>query len=92
MSTDGVHASPTDVRKLAAALTAYQEEVAAAAKKVQGALKAANWHDKQKAAFEARYRDLQKGVDRFLTGEVPAMVKSLNEMARRLDDVRSMRL
>ena len=92
MPTDGVHANPDDVKKLAAALSVYQSEVAAAGKKVQGALNAANWHDRQKDNFEARYKDLQKSIDRFMSGEVAAMVKGLNELARRLAEIRSMRI
>lgn len=92
MSTDGVHASPEDVKKLAAALKKYQTEVSAAGKRVQGALSSANWHDRQKDQFEARYRDLQKTLDRFMSSEVQAMVKGLTELARRLDEIRSMRM
>ncbi|MGY1802957.1 hypothetical protein ACI78T_06725 [Blastococcus sp. SYSU D00922] len=89
---DLVNASPQDVRKLAAALAAYQQDVAAAGKKVRGALNAANWHDPQKDKFEARYRDLQKGLDRFMSGEVTAMVKGLKDLARKLEDIRSTRM
>jgi hypothetical protein len=92
VTSDGVNASPADVRKLAAALAKYQQEVSAAGKQVQSALGAANWNDKQKARFEARYRELQKALDRFMSGEVKTMVQSLNELARRLDDIRSMRM
>lgn len=92
MATDGVHARPADVKRLADALTTYQTDVAVAARKVQGALNAADWHDRQKDAFEARYRDLQKSIDRFLSGEVATMVKSLKELARRLEEIRSMRM
>lgn len=92
MSSDGVNASPGDVKKLAAALTRYQRDVGAAGKAVQGALNSANWHDRQKDQFEARYRDLQKTLDRFMSTEVQEMVKSLNELARRLEEIRSMRM
>lgn len=92
MSSDGVNASPEDVKKLAAALSRYHADVTAAGKQVQGALSSANWHDRQKDQFEARYRDLQKTLDRFMSKEVQGMVKSLNELARRLEDVRSMRM
>lgn len=92
MSSDGVNASPEDVKKLAAALTKYHADVTAAGRHVQGALSSANWHDRQKDQFEARYRDLQKSLDRFMSNEVQAMVKSLNDLARRLDDIRSMRM
>ena len=77
---------------MAAALSNYQKEVNAAGKRVQSALCAADWNDKQKDGFETRYRDLQKSIDRFMSGEVQTMVKSLNELARRLEDIRSMRM
>lgn len=92
MSHDGVHASPEDVKKLAAALTSYQKDVVAAGKRVQSALGSANWHDRRKDQFESRYRDLQKTLDRFMANEVQDMVKSLSELARRLEDIRSMRM
>jgi len=87
-----VHASPEDVKKLAGALTRYQKEVNDAGKKVQSALGAANWHDGQKDTFEERYKDLQKSIDRFMSGEVSTMIRGLNELARRLTDIRSMRM
>ena len=89
---DRVHASPEDVRKLAAALSTYQQEVAAAGRKVRSALGSANWHDGQKDKFEARYKDLQKSIDRFMSGEVSTMIRGLSELARRLNDIRSMRM
>lgn len=92
MTTDGVHASPVDVRKLAAELGKYQKAVNDAGRQVQAALGAANWHDKQKDSFETRYRDLQKSIDRFMSGEVQTMIKGLNEFARRLEEIRSMRM
>jgi hypothetical protein len=92
MSDDRVHASPQDVRKLAVALSAYQQEVTAAGRKMQGALGAANWHDAQKDKFEARYRDLQRSIDRFMSSEVTGMITGLNELARRLAEISSMRL
>ena len=92
MPDGGVNAKPEDLKKLAGALTAYQREVAAAAKKVQGALNAAHWHDRQKEQFEVRYKDLQKNIDRFMSGEVASMTKYLNELARRLEDIRGMRM
>lgn len=92
MSTDGVNASPADVKKLAAVLTKYQNTVKSASKEVQAALHSASWNDRQKDRFEARYRDVQKTVDRFMSTEVQSMVKSLHELARRLEEIRGMRM
>lgn len=92
MSGDSVNARPDDVRKLASALNAYRQDVATASRSVQRALASAHWHDGQKDRFEARYRDLQKTVDRFLDNEVSTMVKTLNELARKLDDIKAMRM
>jgi hypothetical protein len=88
---DLVNASPTDIKKLAGALGAYKNEVEAASKRVQGALNAANWNDPQKAKFEARYRDFQRGISGFLNGEVDEMVKSLNSLAQKLAEIQAMR-
>jgi hypothetical protein len=92
MASDMVNASPADVRKLAAALNAYKQEVVAASKTVRGALGSANWNDSRKAQFESRYQDLQKRIDGFMSGEVDQMVKMLNDLARRLDEIRSIRM
>jgi len=92
MQNEAVNASPTDIRKLAAALAAYKQEVAASSKKVRSALGSANWHDSRKSQFEARYQDLQKRVDGFMTGEVDQMIKQLHELASRLDDIRNIRM
>lgn len=92
MANEGVHASPNDVRKLATALTIYSAEVADATKKVRAALNQANWHDGRKQQFEQRYQDFQKRMNGFLGSEVDEMVRSLNQLAARLDDVRETRL
>lgn len=92
MATDMVNASPEDVRKLAEALGKYRLEVVSASKKVRRALGSANWKDSSKSQFEARYQDLQKRIDGFMAGEVDLMVKQLHDLARRLDDVRNVRM
>jgi len=89
---DKVDASAADVRKLAAALNTYRAEVLAAGKKMHSALGAAQWNDARKTQFEARYRDLQKRIDGFLSGEVDQMTRALSELARRLDDVHNVRM
>lgn len=90
--SDQVHASPQDIRRLATALCSFKNDVSSAAKRVQGALGAANWHDQRKAQFEGRYRDLQKQIDRFMSGEVEQMVKALNQLASKLEEIQNIRL
>lgn len=92
MDNDRVNASPTDVRKLAASLVRYKKDVADASVRVRGALRAANWHDTRKTQFESSYQDLQNRVDRFLSSEVDEMVRRLNDLARRLDDIQQVRM
>ncbi len=89
---DQVHASPQDIRKLASSLNSFKSEVTSASKKVRGALAAANWHDSRKAQFESRYNDVQKQIDRFMSGEVDQMVKALNQLASKLDEIRNIRM
>jgi hypothetical protein len=89
---DVVNASPEDVKKLAAALATYKQAVEAAGKRVQGALSSANWHDPQKDKFEAHYRDFQRSLSHFMSGEVDAMIKDLNYLARKLAEIKAMRL
>ena len=90
--SDQVHASPQDIRRLAVALGSFKEEVSAASKRVQGALRAANWHDQRKTQFEVRYQDLQKQIDRFMAAEVDQMVKALNHYASKLEEIKNIRL
>jgi len=90
--SDQVHASPQDIRKLAAVLTSFKNEVTSASKRVNGALGSANWHDQRKAQFEGRYKDLQRQLDRFMSGEVDQMVKALNQLASKLEEIRDVRL
>jgi DNA repair ATPase RecN len=92
VTSDLVNASPEDVRRLASALRSYQEQVSTASRSVQKALASANWHDGQKQRFECRYSDLQKSIDRFMTNEVSSMIKTLNQLARKLDDIKGMRM
>jgi|SoimicmetaTmtHAB_FD_contig_31_23750719_length_2225_multi_3_in_0_out_0_2 hypothetical protein len=89
---DIVNASPEDVKKLAAALVAYKQAVETAGKRVQGALSSANWHDPQKDKFEARYREFHRSIGHFMSAEVDAMVKDLNNLARKLAEIKAMRL
>lgn len=92
MSRDGVNVNPDDVRKLATALGAYKQEVTSASKRVRGALSAADWNDARKEQFDRRFQDLQKGIDHFMAGEVDQMIKVLNDLARRLDEIRNIRM
>lgn len=92
MSNDGVVASPQDIRRLATSLTRYKQEVSAASKQVQGALNQADWHDRRKDQFETTYRDLQKKIESFMSGEVDQMVKGLNQLASKLEDIQNVRM
>ena len=82
-----VNARPEDVRRLAAALAAYKQEVAAAGKRVQGGLNAAHWHDPQKDAFQQQLTDFQRGINGFMNDQVDDMIKSLMRLAQRLDEI-----
>lgn len=92
MTNDQVHASSADLKRLATELETYKKEVAAASKKVRGALNRANWHDSRKTQFEAKYSEHQQRVDRFMASEVDQMAKALRELARKLDDIKSVRM
>jgi hypothetical protein len=89
---DGVHGDPESVRMLASALARYQRDVSTAGRAVNAALARANWHDRQKQQFEERYRELQHAIDRFMATETQTMIVRLNDLARRLDEIRSMRM
>lgn len=92
MDPDRVDASPTDLRKLAASLVRYKKDVSDASARVRGALRAANWNDARKTQFEVGYHDLQIRMDRFVSAEIDDMIKRLNDLARRLDDIRQVRM
>ncbi|HSL73888.1 MAG TPA: hypothetical protein VK853_05460 [Ilumatobacteraceae bacterium] len=87
-----VNASSADVRKLAAALKQYKEETKQVGRRVDGAIRSANWHDKNKDQFETRYRDFTRQIDRFMSTQVEDMVRSLNDLARKLEDIERMRM
>ena len=87
-----VNASSADVRKLASALKQYQEETKQVGWRVDGAIRSANWHDKKKEQFEIRYRDFTKQIDRFMSTQVEGMIRSLNDLARKLEDIERMRM
>jgi uncharacterized protein YukE len=87
-----VKASSKDVRRLATSLKRYQDEIKQASKAVEKAIGAANWHDKQKDQFVARYQDHNKQVNRFVTDQVNEMIKSLNALASKLEEIERMRM
>lgn len=87
-----VNANPADVRKLAAELKRYQDEVRQAGKQVQNALGAARWQDDQKDKFAFKYNDLQRQVERFTGAELEQMIRYLNQLASKLDEIKRMRL
>jgi hypothetical protein len=91
--SDGrVIASAKDVRKLATALELYKKDVSDASKKVRGALNAAYFHDARKTQFDARYRDHEKRINGFLSAEVDDMVRSLRNLAAKLDELNNIRM
>ena len=87
-----IHVTAADLRKLASALERYQTKVTEETRAVHRALDAANWHDRKKDQFTARYRDFERQVNRFLSGEVQQMTKSLNELARQVEQLKGMRM
>jgi hypothetical protein len=91
MSSDLVNADPNDVRKLAAALQELERKVLEATKHGRQAIDRANWHDRQKDTFEARYQDFQKHTTGFVSGQVRDFVKSLNALAADLERARARR-
>ena len=92
MPGNRVDADPKAVRKLASALTQYQRAVAEAAKSVQSALDSADWNDSQKQQFEARLKQLNGSVRRFMESDVKEMITGLNKLASQLEAVRQIRM
>jgi tripartite-type tricarboxylate transporter receptor subunit TctC len=87
-----VKASSKDVRKLASSLKRYQEEMKQASQSVQKAIGAANWHDRQKDQFVARFQGHNKQVNRFVNDQVNEMIKSLSVLASKLEDIERMKM
>jgi uncharacterized protein YukE len=87
-----VNASSADVRKLASALKQYRDETKKVGRRVDSAINSANWRDAKKDQFEARYRDFSKQIDRFMSAQVDDMVRSLNDLARKLEEIERMRM
>lgn len=92
MSNGGVNARPEDVKRLASALEHYQRKVIDAGKEFQGALNSASWNDAQKEKFASKYAESQKRLTAFVANDSKPMIQYLNEYARRLDEVRGMRM
>ena len=91
MADDLVNVKPDDVRKLARSLERFGQQMNQASKEASNAIRAAHWHDNQKAKFEARYSEFQKRMNGFVSGEIKEMINSLNRLATDLDRVRSHR-
>lgn len=87
-----VNASSADVRRLADALRRYEEDVKQVSRRVDGSIRSANWRDKKKEQFEARFRDHQKQIDRFMSSQVQDMVRTLNDLARKLEEIERMKM
>lgn len=87
-----VNASSADVRKLASALKQYKDETKQVGRRVDGAINSANWQDSKKDQFVSRYRDFNKQIDRFMSAQVDDMIRSLNDLARKLDEIERMRM
>lgn len=87
-----VKASSRDVRKLASSLKKYQGDMKQASQAAQKAISAANWHDRQKDQFVARFQDHNKQINRFVNDQVDEMIKSLNVLASRLEEIERMRM
>lgn len=87
-----VQASSREVRQLASGLRRYQDEMKQATQTAQKAIAAANWHDKQKDQFVARFQDHNKQVNRFVNDQVNEMLKSLNQLASKLEEIERMKM
>jgi DNA repair ATPase RecN len=87
-----VDSSATDLRKLASALRAYKEDVKNAGRTIERQLGSVHFDAKKRQQFEARFRDHKRQVDRFMDGDVNGMVKSLEDLARRLDEISRMKM
>jgi hypothetical protein len=90
--TAGVNANPDDIRRLAGALSKCEQDVLQAVRSARRALDSAQWHDRQKDQFAARFLELQRSVERFMATEMDGMSKSLTKLATQLDAIRSMRM
>ena len=87
-----VDAEPQSVRALAGALKRYQDEVKDAGRRVRGALERARWNDPQKERFAEVLADLQRTIDRFMEHEGQDMIRDLNLLASRLDEIINKRM
>lgn len=87
-----VKASSKDVKKLASSLKKYQADMKQAAQAAQKAIGAANWDDKQKNQFVARFQDHNKQVSRFVNDQVNEMIKHLNVLASKLEEIERMKM
>lgn len=87
MSSGIVDADPESIRRIASALTHYQEDIADAAKQVEGALKEAHWHDPQRDHFEEWYTDLRRKIASLTGSDVTDVIRDLGILAQQLEDL-----
>jgi glycyl-tRNA synthetase beta subunit len=91
MSSDLVNVRPEDVKKLAKSLERYEQVIKQANKDAAKAISDARWDDGQKHKFDARFRDFQRRTNGYVEGEVRQMVKSLHQLASRLEQIQQQR-
>jgi hypothetical protein len=87
-----VKANSRDVRRLASNLKKYQEDMKQASQAAQKAIGAANWNDKQKDQFVGRFKEHNKQISRFVNDQVNEMIKSLNLLASKLEEIERMKM
>jgi len=92
MGSDMVNVKPEDLKRLEKALERYQQAVKDAGKQVQNELNRVQWHDRQRDAFEARLKDIDRTVQRFFDGDVKLMRSYLNDVYRDLEQLRARRM
>ena len=92
MSSDMVNVNPEDLKRLEKALERYQQAVKDAGKQVQKELDRVRWHDRQRDAFEAKLKGIDRTVQSFFDGDVKTMRTYLNNLYRDLEQLRARRM
>jgi len=86
LSDDLVNVRKTDLLKLEREIQEYEKTVSEAGKRMERAIGAAYWRDSNKERFAARFKDMKRQTDRFVSGECQTMAKRLRELAAKVDE------
>jgi hypothetical protein len=86
LSGDLVNVRKSDLLKLEREIQQFEQAVNEAGKRMERAIASAHWRDSTKERFAAKFKDMKRQTDRFVSGECRTMAKHLRELAAKVDE------